>query len=139
MVKLSFKTEVIKEDSQSKKVRITLNLKDQRFEISVNLGEYTQYDELMAEIKDLKSNLDGILDLARPLFEEKKEEVDMSPQGLWEKICSMKDQEAVRFFNSLPILKRMELSDYIFSHCNVFSGKGKLFSERYDQENSLLT
>jgi len=138
MAKLSFKTNKITEGPQDKRIQIVINIVDSQFEISVALGDYAKYEEVVAEINDLKAKLDGILNSARPFFEDNKEQTDMSPQGLWEKICAMKDEEVVSFFNGLPVTKRIELADFIFSHSNVFSGKGRLFSERYDQKNSLL-
>jgi hypothetical protein len=34
--------------------------------------------------------------------------------------------------------KRIEVADYVLSHCNVFSGQASVFSMRYNSEEGLL-
>lgn len=64
---------------------------------------------------------------------------EMSPEQIWS-ILSQVDEEGlfIKGFNSLDDTKRRDVAEYILTRCNIFSGKGSIFSERYNSESGLL-
>ena len=63
----------------------------------------------------------------------------MEPKEVWEILSSIDDGEAFAdYFNNLPEVKRREVADYALTRCNIFSGKGAVFSSRYNNESALL-
>jgi hypothetical protein len=64
---------------------------------------------------------------------------EMSPEEVWNILTKIKDeQEFIKAFNSLKEEKRREVADFVFSKCNVFSGKGAIFSFRYNNTTAML-
>ena len=72
-----------------------------------------------------------------------KEELEFTPEMSSEQIWSILSQIDgedlfIKGFNSLDDSMRRELAEYVLTRCNIFSGKGSIFSERYNSESGFL-
>jgi len=64
---------------------------------------------------------------------------EMSPEQIWSILSQINEEGLfIKGFNSLDDTKRRELAEYVLTRCNIFSGKGSIFSERYNSESGLL-
>lgn len=123
--------------------------------IKVKVGEHEtlcpisgiceSYEAMEREARSLKENIEEILILSKSILMETAPapieiRPDMEPEDIW-KILSSIDEETLFFenFNRMEEGKRKEVADYILSRCNIFTGKGAVFSSRYDHESGLLS
>jgi hypothetical protein len=102
-------------------------------------------EALESEIGALKKELEDVLESAKTIFNEPSSlgvpeiRSDMRAEEIWEILSSISDEKGfVEAFNSLDGDKRREVADYILTRCNMFSGKGAVFSSRYDNESGLM-
>lgn len=103
-------------------------------------------DALESEIREINENLENIIGMAEKVFNvgtspQKAFELqpDMEPEDLWEILSSLIDEESfIDSFNNLDQVKRKEVADYVLTKCNIFSGKGAVFSSRYNNETGML-
>ncbi|MBW1613972.1 MAG: hypothetical protein DRG35_00045 [Deltaproteobacteria bacterium] len=106
----------------------------------------SSYEILHKEVSQIKDQLDLLLEKSRRLFEAEVGEEegqgvneDMSVNEIWDVLSMIKDPEVLLVkFNSMSRLKRLEVADYVLSHCNVFSGPASIFSMRYNIEEGIL-
>jgi hypothetical protein len=103
------------------------------------------YRMLEQEISNIKKELDALLEKSQSAFAlERKPEgprVDeaMGAKEIWDILSIIEDPEALKEeFNSLSHDKRVEIADYVFAHCNVFSGVASVFSMRYNNQEAKL-
>ena len=126
-----------------------------RIGIRVKIGEHETIhpvsgicnspEALDREIDSIKENIEDIRETSRHILEGSSGPAgielrsDMEPEEIW-KILSSVHEEAVflESFNRMDEAKRKEVADYILTRCNIFTGKGALFSSRYDHESGLL-
>jgi len=99
-------------------------------------------DKVVFMIAGLPMCLKGDLNnLKKKIRKEKKLKFtpEMSSEQIWS-ILSQIDEEGlfIKGFNGLDDTRRRELAEYILTRCNIFSGKGSIFSERYNSESGLL-
>ena len=102
-------------------------------------------DALESEVRALNENLENLTNRAKTIFERSSThsvielQPDMEPEEIWEALSSIADAEIFAdCFNNLHEAKRKEVADYVLTRCNIFSGKGAVFSSRYNNESSLL-
>lgn len=102
-------------------------------------------DSLELEIESLKDDLSNILTGAKGVLEGSSPEAviefepDMTPGEIWTILLSItKEKMFMEAFNKMDDQKRKEVADYVLSECNMFSGKGALFSSRYDNITGLI-
>ncbi|MDB9822324.1 hypothetical protein OAC89_01315 [Deltaproteobacteria bacterium] len=102
-------------------------------------------DGLESEIREIYENLEDILARAKKVFNassgKKALELqpDLEPKDLWEILSSMDDEKGfIDTFNNLDQEKRKEIAEYILTRCNIFSGKGAVFSSLYNNETGML-
>jgi hypothetical protein len=63
----------------------------------------------------------------------------MSPDEIWQVLSETADEDRfIDLFNQLEREKRKEVAEYVLTQCNVFTGRGAVFSARYDSETALL-
>ncbi len=105
----------------------------------------TEYSEFSHQIDLIQEELEKLRKEARSLFYSVQNGAryqfppTMSPQEIWEKLVQIENKaQFVDIFNSLPENRRKDIAEYVFGHCNVFSGKGSLFSTRYNNKSMLL-
>jgi hypothetical protein len=102
-------------------------------------------EALQSEVRALQKGLEDVLESAKIIFEEPSSlgvpeiRSDMKPEEIWEILSSISDEKGfIEAFNSLEGVKRREVADYILTRCNMFSGKGAVFSSHYDNESGLM-
>ncbi|MFN3534932.1 MAG: hypothetical protein ACK4WB_06025, partial [Desulfatiglandales bacterium] len=120
------------------KFQLLLTVANKDLTFLYKLGEYEAKESLLADLNSLKAKIAQVISEAEKFSGHRPPNEELSPEEFWKRIFTMGDQEAIGFFNSFPVQKRKSFADFIFSHCNVFSGKGRLFSERFDSEKLLL-
>lgn len=119
-------------------LRLIMRIRAKDLTLDWVICEHEQKEGLIYDLNSIKEKILSLLSEAEKIAENNRPNEDISPQEFWDIISKMKDEEVINLFNSLPISKRRLFSDFIFSHCNVFSGKGRLFSERFDSNNIIL-
>lgn len=135
---LDFKVEHLEDLSNIKKFKLVISIRNKDLFLNYNLADFERQENLLYYLNKLKSKLDKLIEEVEKIEEPKELKENITSEQLWAKISKMKDEEVISLFNSLQDQKRRELADFVFSHCNVFSGKGRLFSERYDSETNTL-
>jgi len=104
------------------------------------------YRVLEKEVAAIKGELDTLLEESKRLFRgqgmiQETQDVDesKSPKEIWDFLSTIKATEVLSgSFNGMSYEKRIEVADYVLSHCNVFSGPASMFSMRYNREEGLL-
>jgi peptidyl-tRNA hydrolase len=104
------------------------------------------YQMLEKEVTAIKEELDALLKDSKKLFGSEGtmqgiQDVDesKSAEEVWNLLSAIKAPEALSAsFNGMSHEKRVEVADYVLSHCNVFSGPASVFSMRYNSEEGLL-
>jgi hypothetical protein len=104
------------------------------------------YQMLEREVAAIKGELDALLEESKRLFRgqgmvQETQDVDesKSPKEIWDFLSTIKATEVLSAsFNGMSYEKRIEVADYVLSHCNVFSGPASVFSMRYNSEEGLL-
>jgi hypothetical protein len=103
-------------------------------------------EQLEHAIAQLKGRLDTILREGTALFRRHQAErettlksVPESPQEIWKAMERSGDLDEMRqYFNLLPLEKRREVVNFIFSNVNIFKGAGSLFSQHFNEEACLV-
>jgi hypothetical protein len=100
-------------------------------------------DELRSGIDEVKGELDNLLSEAQRKFELVRKGVagceGPVPEKIWKEMESMGSQEQMfEYFNSFSEAERQQIAEYIFSHANMFKGRGPVFSEHYDTSSYTL-
>jgi hypothetical protein len=123
-------------------ISIKIGINDTVHRIS---GLCNSLDALESEVRALNKELEDVLESAKIIFKESSSlgvpeiQPDMRPEEIWEVLSSISDEKGfVEAFNSLDEGKRREVADYILTRCNMFSGKGAVFSSRYNNESGLM-
>ncbi len=107
-------------------------------------GVFRSEGAMSAEIERLQGSLEGLRKEGRRLFEAPSAAQDgiapgMTPADLWSALAGLEPESAlVERFNRLPEEERRAVAEHVFSHCNVFSGRGAFFSSRYDTATGKL-
>jgi len=138
-------------DEKNSKVGVSLNVEVTDGEGSTLSGSVllvekcSSYEILQKEVSQIKQELDALLYKSKQLFEteigEEGPDVDedMSAEEIWNLLSIIKDPEVLLVkFNSMSREKRLEVADYVLSHCNVFSGPASIFSMRYNSEKGVI-
>ncbi len=104
------------------------------------------YQMLEKEVAAIKGELDALLEESKRLFggqgeilEAQDVDESKSPKEIWDLLSAITAHEVLSAtFNGMSHEKRIEVADYVLSHCNVFSGPASMFSMRYNSEEGLL-
>ena len=102
-------------------------------------------EELSKTLEQLKTNLERLHSEALSIFKGEKgthEQTlssDLPPDEIWRVLSdTVDDGRFFDLFNQLDEGKRKEVAEYVLSQCNVFTGRGAVFSSRYNNETALL-
>jgi hypothetical protein len=139
-------------DEKNSKVGVSLDVevtddKGSTLSGSVLLVEKcSTYEILQREVSRIKEELDVLLEKSRRLFEAEVGEEegpdvdeDMRAKEIWDILSLIKDPEVLLVkFNNMTRQKRLEVADYVLSHCNVFSEPASIFSMRYNSEEGVI-
>jgi hypothetical protein len=64
---------------------------------------------------------------------------ETSPEETWAILSEIQDElDFVKRFNSLDDTRRKEVADHVITKCNVFSGRGSVFSARYNNTTGYM-
>ena len=103
------------------------------------------YDDLNVEVQSILRNLEDILGEAKMLFEKpsSNEGFEITPETSTEKIWAIlsgiqDESDFVKHFNSLDDNRRREVADHVITKCNVFSGRGSVFSVRFNNKTGYM-
>ena len=93
----------------------------------------SSYEMLEREVAHVKEELDTLLKKSQQLFEpgqkakSLKLDDDLGAKEIWDTLSTIEDTESlIKKFNGLSHEKRLEVADYVFMNCNVFSGAAKI-------------
>ncbi len=97
------------------------------------------YEALAVEVGEIKRNLECVLEEAKTHFKgsapkgDSGFEPETSAEEIWAILAGIKDESVfIERFNNLDDTKRREVAEYVLSKCNIFSGRGSVFSARYN-------
>jgi hypothetical protein len=135
-----------KKEIDKKEISIGIEVRIAEQQVSCSISRACKsYEELVVEVERIQDNLNRILELGKRVFtgslhgEKRKITSEMSPQELWSILSEIGEEELlIESFNDLDEDKRREVAEYVFSRCNVFSGKASVFSSRYDTVSGLM-
>ncbi|MDY0040616.1 MAG: hypothetical protein RBS57_09915 [Desulforhabdus sp.] len=95
-----------------------------------------EIDKLLLKLKDLPRQVGQRLE---SLYLKDEAESKIAPEELWKRMETFDTEaEMAQFFNSFAERQRQEIAEYIFTHVNMFKGRGPVFSEHYDSTTHLL-
>ena len=144
ILKIIEKSERDKDGEKEISVGIDLKVGDREIPCPVSKACRT-HEEFVAEIDVIKKDLDRIVEKAGNLFKGQPlkgvPEIgpDMSPEEIWRVLTGMEDEALFKEgFNALEESRRKETAEFVLSQCNIFSGKGAVFSSHYNEEKGLL-
>lgn len=129
-----------KREENKKTISIGIDLQIAGREICGQVSEDCHsYEDLVVEVGGIKRNLESVLDEAKKHFkgpEPKGDsgfEPETSDEEIWTILSGIQNESIfVERFNSLDDTKRREVAEYVLSKCNIFSGRGSVFSARYN-------
>ena len=143
-----FKLLEIKKDSDSDKagVAVGINLKISEIDFKCPITSVCYTDqELHKEIRNIREGLERIAQdakdrLKRNVIGEKSIITpDMAPGDMWKVLEEIPDEEVfIEQFNSLEEDIRGKVAEYVLTQCSVFSGKGAVFSARYNEGTKFI-
>jgi hypothetical protein len=132
------------ETSQGGSFVIRLGIKDPRTGKVLPLASTGgSIAELQKEVSAMKAELDRLIEEASQkiasLGKSGYGSSKAAPEQIWKEMESLAtDDEMVRYFNDLGEMDRERVAEYVFSHVNMFKGRGPVFSERYDASSHIL-
>lgn len=100
-------------------------------------------EDFQQEVVQLVDSLNQLAQQARrkitELNVENEVESQMAPDEAWKEMESLAtENEVITFFNAFEEPDRKAIAEYVFSHVNMFKGRGPFFSEHYDSVSYLL-
>ena len=103
-------------------------------------------EQLERAIAHLKGKLDTLLKEGTALFRKHQVEreatlkpIPRTPREIWKAMEGAGDLDGMReHFNPLPLEKRKELANFIFTNVNIFKGPASLFSQHFNEEACLV-
>jgi hypothetical protein len=103
------------------------------------------YEELLVEIEAIQRNLERMIEEAKTYFKGPASKdgsaftSETSPEETWAILSEIQDElDFVKRFNSLDDTRRKEVADHVITKCNVFSGRGSVFSARYNNKTGYM-
>ncbi len=135
-----------KERGGEPEVRLGIHLKIAGHETTCPISRACDsYEALEIEVQAIKNNLDRILGRAKEIFRKSPIQEgldlgpDMEPEQIWSILSDIAEESLfINSFNNLDDGKRREVAEHVLTKCNVFSGRGAFFSERYDSDSGQL-
>lgn len=99
-------------------------------------------EEFAQAVRRLKERLDGLVEEAEKRWSELNGTAPVAklfPPEAWRKMEGFaSEEEMFEYFNQLPEPDRQEIAEYVFSHVNMFKGRGPVFSRHYDAATHVL-
>jgi hypothetical protein len=124
------------------RIRIGIRVKVSGFDTPCPVTRpFSSYEALEREAQGIKNGLDLLLARAAKMFggsSKGRPGFDGPAEQIWAALSSMDEKEFVEVFNELEEVKRREVAEHVLTHCNVFSGNARVFSERYDEASAKM-
>jgi hypothetical protein len=105
---------------------------------------YSEKD-LAVEVERVQENLNRIAESGKGFFgvnlpgKGLRIKPEMAPEEVWSILSDIAEDDLfVESFNALDPTRRTEVAEHVLSQCNIFSGKGAVFSARYDNKTGSL-
>jgi hypothetical protein len=102
-------------------------------------------EDLTVEVEKIQESLNQMKEAGKGLFgvdlPDKGLRItpEMAPEEVWSILSEIADEDLfVGSFNSLDPGKRTQVAGHVLANCNIFSGKGAVFSARYDNKTGLI-
>jgi len=139
--------EIHKERQDDKRgICIGIDIRIGQNKVSCPISEVCYSDrDLVVEVERIQENINRIAESGKRLFgvdlPDKGLRITpgMAPEKVWPVLSEIaEDDFFVESFNALSPTMRTEVAEYVLSHCNIFSGKGAVFSARYDNKTGLM-
>ncbi|MCD4715582.1 MAG: hypothetical protein K8R45_02425 [Desulfobacterales bacterium] len=135
-----------KKEDDKRGVCIGIDVRIANREVSCPISGVCYSDkDLAIEVESIQESLNRIAESGKGLFgvdlPDKGLRImpEMAPEEVWSILSEIAESDLfVESFNALAQTKRTEVAEYVLSHCNTFSGKGAVFSTRYDNETGML-
>ena len=137
--------ENLKEDN-NKSIYIGIDVQLAGREVSCPVSkDCNSYRALAAEVEAIQRNLERILDEAKMHFKGPAPEEgfefgpETSAEEIWSILSGIQEESVfVKRFNGLDDTKRKEVAEHVLTKCNIFSGRGSVFSARYNTESGYM-
>jgi hypothetical protein len=101
--------------------------------------------DLAIEVERVQENLNRIAESGKGLFgidlPDKGLRItpEMAPEEIWSILSKISEHDLfVESFNALDPTRRNGVAEHVLSNCSIFSGKGAVFSSRYDNKTGFL-
>ena len=122
---------------------IRLEVKETGSDQTVRLiAACSSIEQLQKEIEGIKDELDRLPEEARQRVSSLTtggKEQKTPPEIIWKSMEAFSSEtEMFAYYNGLDEAQRSDVAEYIFTHVNMFKGKGPIFSEHYDSVSHLL-
>jgi hypothetical protein len=122
---------------------IRLGIKDAQSNQTLRLiAACSSIEQLQREIDGIKAELDRLPAEARQRLHSSAtgtREQKPPPETVWKKMEAFSSEtEMFAYYNALDEAQRSDVAEYIFTHVNMFKGRGPIFSEHYDSVSHLL-
>ena len=122
---------------------IRLGVKDSESNDTVRLiAACSGIEQLRKEIEGIKDELDRLPEEARQRLSSLttgRKEQKTPPEAIWKTMEAFSSEaEMFGYYNALDEVQRSDVAEYVFTHVNMFKGKGPIFSEHYDSVSHLL-
>lgn len=108
-------------------------------------GPCESYDAFEKECQALSDALEQMKQKGRRVFRPQSSSTGLRigpgtpAKDIWNFLSAMQDEEMMtQGFNDLDVSQRQAVAEHVLTHCNIFSGKGAVFSRRYDSETGLM-
>ena len=103
-------------------------------------------EQLELGVSRLKARLDMLLEQGKALFRTHEAQraapvkpIPTTPEEIWKAMEGTGNLDGMReHFNPLPLEKRKEVANFIFSNVNIFKGAASLFSQHFNEEACLV-
>jgi hypothetical protein len=101
--------------------------------------------ELAIEVKKIQESLNQMVESGKGLFgidlpdRGLRITPEMVPEEIWSILTEIAEDDLfLEVFNSLDETRRTGVAEHVLSNCSIFSGKGAVFSARYDNKTGFL-
>jgi len=133
-------------ERKKKEVFLAIDLKIAGTDISCPVTEIcSSHEKLASEVKGIQRNLEVLLEKAKAFFEGPLSAggvsfpEESSAEEIWNALSKIGGEEKfVAVFNDLDDARRKEVAEHVLTRCNIFAGKGAVFSARYNETSGLM-
>ncbi|MFC1885355.1 hypothetical protein ACFL2O_11355 [Thermodesulfobacteriota bacterium] len=127
-------------------ISIGIHLKISGIDVDIPVSPvYYSKEEFERELKKIHENLDEIFSDAEKRFGiisvkgHLNIAPDMAASDIWSALDNIEDEgQFVEQFNVLEKEIREAVAEHVLARCNIFSGKGSVFSSRYNESTKYI-